>query len=703
MIKQAKVLVSIDGFVNNAAIFELQEGENLDTLIKYASGMTPDASKINIKIDRFNNNIMNQTFDISYSEAKNFKMQNGDKVYIYPLDFSAKSSVNIYGNIIRPGNYQLGETKTLNELLKENMKFGVKKFFLPQTYFEYAVIKRYSENLTYTVESFDLEKVLNASEQISLKPQDEIFIFNQNDIASSAYITTVGSSLMKHGKLQFFNGMSIKDAINASGVNGVIDDKIRLTTFNTDDYMPATKFISLENESNTTLSPYDEIEVYDYYNSHILEPVSISGEVVKPTSVYYEKGMTLKTLLEVAGNFNKKAYTKSVTITRYYVDDTLTRGQKTIKVDLETTPLDKIILEPYDEVKVGTILGWNAQDYATVSIRGEVNDPVTIKYGQNMSIADLITSSGGLTQKAFTNRLEIVRYTIDDQLSRKRDVITIDMTEKSLSEIPLSPYDEVTIFKIPKWGEKKSVIVKGQVKFPGTYAIEDGERVASVLKRAGGFTDTAFVEGTVFTRERIKQNQIEQYNSSLSKIKRELAIYNAMPANSKQSASMGQAVNALSEVMDEAKRYQPIGRINIVIDQNLTKTKESLYNIVLKDQDTITIPSSIDTVTVFGEVYNPSSFVYDGEKDFTDYVKLASGYSKAADIDNVYVIHANGTSEPINLAWYEENPTIGKGDTIIVPIYIKEFNQLEIWDSASKILSNFAITAAAFNTLGITK
>ncbi len=170
-----------------------------------------------------------------------------------------------------------------------------------------------------------------------------------------------------------------------------------------------------------------------------------------------KKGMTLKTLLEVAGNFNKKAYTKSVTITRYYVDDTLTRGQKTIKVDLETTPLDKIILEPYDEVKVGTILGWNAQDYATVSIRGEVNDPVTIKYGQNMSIADLITSSGGLTQKAFTNRLEIVRYTIDDQLSRKRDVITIDMTEKSLSEIPLSPYDEVTIFKIPKWGEKKSV------------------------------------------------------------------------------------------------------------------------------------------------------------------------------------------------------------------------------------------------------
>lgn len=610
MIKQAKILVSIDGLVNNAAIFELKENEKLNTLIKFAGGMTPDASKINIKIKRFKDNSTSETFEIAYSQAKNFKMQNGDKIYIYPLDFSAQSSVNIYGNIIRPGNYNLGTSKTLNELLKKNIEFGAKKFFLPQTYFEYAVLKRYNEKLTYTVESFDLEKVLNNTQTVLLKSQDEIFIFNQNDITSSAYVTTVGTTLMKAGKLQYYNGMSVKDAIHASGVNGVIDDKIRLTTFNTKDFMPITKFISQEKDGNTTLSPYDEIEVYDYYNSHILEPITIQGEVVKPMSTFYEKGMNVAKLLKFAGGFTKRAY---------------------------------------------------------------------------------------------TNNIEIIRYYVDEKLVRQRNIIKIDIKDKSLSEIELQPYDEVTIFKIPQWGEKQSVELSGQVNFPGTYTIEEGEQLATLLKRAGGFTNKAFVDGAVFTRESIKQNQIEQYNSSLSQIKRQLAIYNAMPANSKQSASMGQAVNALSEVMVEAQKYQPIGRINIMIDNNLSKIEESAYNIVLKNKDTITIPSSIDTVTVFGEVYNPSSFVYDGEKGFAEYIKLASGYSKAADKESVYVIHANGISEPVNTSWFYANSNLRKGDTIVVPIYIQEFSNLEIWDSASKILSNFAITAAAFNTLGITK
>jgi len=151
----------------------------------------------------------------------------------------------------------------------------------------------------------------------------------------------------------------------------------------------------------------------------------------------------------------------------------------------------------------------------------------------------------------------------------------------------------------------------------------------------------------------------------------------------------------------EAKKYQPIGRISIELDENLTLLSLSDYDLVLKNKDTLTIPTKVDTVTVFGEVFNPSSFVYNREYSSSDYIKLASGLSRTADNSNIYVIHADGRSEPIDGGWFSSGADIEKGDTIVVPLYIKETNQLDVWDSVSKILASFALTAAAVNSLGV--
>jgi protein involved in polysaccharide export with SLBB domain len=222
-----------------------------------------------------------------------------------------------------------------------------------------------------------------------------------------------------------------------------------------------------------------------------------------------------------------------------------------------------------------------------------------------------------------------------------------------------------------------------------------------VIKRAGGFTEHAFLPGAVFTRESIRQNQVEQYNDALAKIKRELAIYNAMPANAKKSAVMGQSGGSLNEVIVEAQKYQPIGRVSITLDENITTFEQSQFNIVLKDKDTLTIPSRIDTVTVFGEVFNPTSFVYDDTKDVDEYIAMASGYARSADTSNVYIIHADGTSEPVNSGWLSGSVNVQKGDTIVVPLNIKEYDKLEVTDSVAKILASFALTIAAMNSLGV--
>jgi len=704
VVKRAKKLVSIDGYVNNAAIFELKGDEKLNTLIRYAGGMKPDASKTDIKIKRYSDNFNIETFNISYKDAKNFEMKDGDKVYIYPLDFTANSSINIYGNVIRPGSYRLKGYKTLNEFFKKTIKGGSKKFFLPQVCFSYGVIKRYSTSLTYETKSFDLQKVLEGKEDIEIKPQDEVYIFSQNDIYSNSYVVAKGKSLIRSGKLQFYVGMTIKDAVNAAGIDAVMDDKVRLTTYNTDDLMPKTLFYSLQKDGNVTLSPYDEIEVFGYYDTHVLEPVTISGEVIKPKSVYYENGMNAKELISMAGGFNKKAYTKRLTIIRHYIDKDQVRQQKVLNYDLDKTPLEDIAIKPYDEVKVLKILGWDAQDYETVTIGGEVRKPLSIKYGEGMSVADLIILAGGLTKKAYKNEIELVRYYLDENEARRRHIIKIDTKETDYNDIKLKAYDEVRIFKIPKWDERKVVKIAGQVKFPGFYTIETGEKLSSLIKRAGGFTDEAFIKGAVFTRESVKKNQIDQYNKTLARIKRELAIFNAMPANTRNnSSSTSNPTATLNEVISEAKKYQPIGRISIELDQNITKIENSDYDLVLQDKDTLTIPSKIDTVTVFGEVFNPTSFVYRDDVDAEGYIELASGFARGADENRVYIIHADGTSEPAVKGWwiFKSYTTIAKGDTIVVPMYIKEYNQLDLWESVSKILASFAVTGATLHTLGV--
>jgi len=544
---------------------------------------------------------------VLYKESKSFKMLNGDSVYIYPLDDSANSSINLYGNIIRPGSYNIENDSTLKTFFTKNTKNGIKNFFLPETYFEYGVVKHYTKELIYEMKSFNISNVLNGLEDVSLAPNDELFIFNKNDISNSAYITTVGDVLITEGKLQYFKGMTIRDAIHASGVAGIVDDKIRITTINTINRMPKTIFYSLKNEGNIVLSEYDEIEVYDYYKTHLLEPISIKGEIINPTTVFFEPGIVLSQLFDI---------------------------------------------------------------------------------------------SGGLTPMAFQNRVEIVRYFIDSDFSRKKRIINLDLRETNIEEYKLEPYDEVTVFKIPDWGESKSVVLQGEVRFPGTYTISSGEKLGSVIQRAGGYTSEAFVEGAVFTRKSIQDNQVKQYRRSLARIKRELAIYNAMPANSKQATGIEQT-NMLNEVILDAQKYEPIGRVSILLDKNVTKFMQSQFNLVLKDQDTIRIPTFVDTITVFGEVFNPTSFVYYEGITIDEYISLASGLTKAADMDSIYIIRADGTSEPIENGWFSASVEVKKGDTIVVPIFIKENNALDIWNSVAKVLSSFALTAAAINSLGV--
>ncbi|MBT7273475.1 MAG: hypothetical protein HN887_00515, partial [Campylobacteraceae bacterium] len=122
-VPKAQKIVAIDGGVVNPALYELRDNENLDSLIKYAGELKANASKSGIKVQGFNDNEKLVVDNINFNDAKNKKLQNSDKVYVYSIDAVHKESIYLYGNVVRPGNRNV--EKSLSALLKKEIStFG---------------------------------------------------------------------------------------------------------------------------------------------------------------------------------------------------------------------------------------------------------------------------------------------------------------------------------------------------------------------------------------------------------------------------------------------------------------------------------------------------------------------------------------------------------------------------------------------------
>ena len=153
-----------------------------------------------------------------------------------------------------------------------------------------------------------------------------------------------------------------------------------------------------------------------------------------------------------------------------------------------------------------------------------------------------------------------------------------------------------------------------------------------MYKLAGGLRDEAFEPGIRFFREEIKQKQIRA-------IKEAKSVLTDTMIQKSNSLSAGGVVD-IEAILQLADLVEPSGRIAGKFFEN----SESSDQFLLKDKDSIFIPSRSYEVVVQGEVLNSSSFVFDESMDYKDYIKAAGGFSDYADKRAVFVIKANGLS-----------------------------------------------------------
>ncbi|NWF66322.1 MAG: capsule biosynthesis GfcC family protein [Campylobacterales bacterium] len=271
------------------------------------------------------------------------------------------------------------------------------------------------------------------------------------------------------------------------------------------------------------------------------------------------------------------------------------------------------------------------------------------------------------------------------------------------NDFKLENYDEVTIFKVPKWYEDLKIEITGEVMYPGIYTIEEGEKLSDVIVRAGGFTNNAFIEGALFTRDSVKKMQEKAYRDSLIALKKDATTLAATPTEAGQNAQdKMKLVEAIDRLLADAENYAPIGRVSINLDKDLEKFKNSSYNVTLKNKDKLVIPSFNETISILGEVFNQNTVIFEDGKDVSYYINKAGGLKDSADEDSIYIIHANGDAEKYDAGTFlfGQNSKILKGDTIVVPMKIDVTNDIQIAKDITSILYQMAVTVASMHTVG---
>ena len=424
---------------------------------------------------------------------------------------------------------------------------------------------------------------------------------------------------------------------------------------------------SLAHDKDVTVNDGDMISIFPI-NKKKYGYVSISGNVNMPGEYELTQGLTVKELLGKARGILPGTYLPRAEISRYKDEKT----KEIIAFDmgklLAGDKAENNVLQEWDQVIVYTLS--NVIPVQNVQISGAVNKEAKMELTDNMKISDLIFKAGGLNPTAMLDNAELYHMVVGKEPEIKKVNLRKILIEKNAGEdIILQGNDHLFVREDISWTRKKSVSLTGEFKYPGVYVADYNESVSSLIERAGGFTEKAYLSGAVFTRESARTSQQKAMSRYLERLQAE--VYQEKANVEARSASDPDAKRAAEQISNKeniAKLYASIevpGRLIIKIEDMKT-FKNSKYDILLEENDALYVPQIPSSVNVIGSVYNSSSIIFEPNKNISFYIDKVGGTTKDANRGEVYVIRASGEVDKNN-AWGTE---VAKGDTVVVPAQI---------------------------------
>jgi protein involved in polysaccharide export with SLBB domain len=255
---------------------------------------------------------------------------------------------------------------------------------------------------------------------------------------------------------------------------------------------------------------------------------------------------------------------------------------------------------------------------------------------------------------------------------------------------------------LPVERQNKRVRVEGEVLRPGEYILPPGSSISDALAAAGGLTQMAFVFGTEFNRESVRQRQQENYDRALRDLETDIARATTQRATTADEATaQSTRAQTTTRLVERLRAIRPTGRIVLQIEPDSV----ALPDLALEEGDRIYIPARPTTVGVFGSVFNGGSYLFSSSRNVDDYVRLAGGPTRGADSDSLFVVRANGSvvSSRQRSGWLSGGSLDGvpavPGDTVFVPEDLNKTTFVQAAKEWTQILYQFGLGAAALTAI----
>jgi len=220
------------------------------------------------------------------------------------------------------------------------------------------------------------------------------------------------------------------------------------------------------------------------------------------------------------------------------------------------------------------------------------------------------------------------------------------------SNFILEPFDQITVRRSPGYIEQASVMIEGEVVYPGQYVIDSkSEKLSDLIRIAGGLKLNAFPEGALLLRKKsldLSDNYLEQ---------NKLAAF--------KEANKGDDSLELDKLKNSRGVDMQLVGINM---EKALASPGSKYDLLLQKDDIIRVPQRLETVTLNGEVFYPKQVRFDKKYRFKDFISQGGGFTAVALRRRSYVVYPNGeVASTSKVLFFNHFPKVKPGSDIFVP------------------------------------
>ncbi len=647
---------------------------------------------------------------LTYAEAKEMLQSRISAQIIgtqVSISMGSLRSMQIFvlGEAFKPGAYTVSSLSTITHALVSSG--GVSDIGSLRN----IQLKRQGK-LIATLDLYDLLLSGDTSKDVRVQAADVIYIPTVGDLVS------VEGQVLRPAIYELKGGESVADLVSLAGDLGpkAFSASSRLERINDDGFMTVMDLNLKQSKDTAIVLQAGDHLVIDAITDYKKDIVTVSGAVRHAGQFAWREGMRVSDIISDRDKLNPAADLDVSMLVRELDGSTDIKvmifelgnvfSDPSSKDNLELESRDKIIVLADYQDRADAVAPFIANLKRQTSIGelpkvvrsgGSVRYPGEYPLSKGMTIRDIINLSGGLTESAYSQSAEIYRTDLSDPNRAVNSIILSDLTSRSSS--PLEPSDYVEFRTIPEFRESETITLEGEFVFPGTYVFEKGELLNSVIQRAGGFTEEAFIDGSIFLRESLVKREQEEIDRLLKLVNDELAAGSLRDANSDIVVDEGK-IAAQRRAIASLASSVATGRLVVPLSDIVAYRSP---DVALKDGDRLLVPKFSQEVTILGEVRRPTSYLFDPDFSQSDYIEQSGGFKDRADKDNVYIVKAGGEIIMPKRGLFKfrsAKNTISPGDMIVVPLDTDDttIRGIPLLAEVSTIVYQLALGAAAIKS-----